>query len=110
MGAGEYRGVLGGDGGWRWGVIWTDFFMQPLESHGAAWSREVESNARQMILNGRRSSLRQYELESYAAIGRMVCRGLEAGTRSYVDLGHDPLARYTRVIEVTTPAYLELSE
>lgn len=53
-------------------MIWTDFFMQPLESHGAAWSREVESNARQMILNGRRSSLHQYELESYAAIGRWV--------------------------------------
>ena len=63
-----------------------------------------------VVLRVRRSHLRQYELESYAAIGRRVCEALEQGTRSYVDLGHDVVARFVRVIEVTTPAYPELSE
>lgn len=91
-------------------MIWTDFFMEHLKSPVATWSRQVESDARWALLGSRRTALHGYELESYAAIGRRVCEALEQGTRSYVDLGHDVVARFVRVIEVTTPAYPELSE
>ena len=116
MGEGVGGGVPGGVVGGGWGVIWTWWMDRCLVLYEGMDGIDPESLAQAIhscgmdTLRARREELRQYELESYAAIGRRVCEALEQGTRSYVDLGHDPLARYTRVIEVTTPAYLELSE
>lgn len=88
--------------------LWTSQFQDTGKIPHALW--DGERSNRLGDLAQRRRELRQYELESYAAIGRRVCEALEQGTRSYVDLGHDVVARFVRVIEVTTPAYPELSE